>query len=304
MVATIIQAPQPIPARHGLIDSAFPSPELAAGSNRWENGFGFRPEHCSEPESWVIPCVGQVAGGPGAANTENRPLNAGEFLSWAPYQIRASFKCDAQQLHAIDFEQRARRIFELGESKLMETELYRGDAAGYAAFVADPINHPTFNPSLTRSDPLTAVTDLSGGAGATTPTLAIRFLVQAAAGAPGGTRAMIHCTPAVAMAWMQGGSIKEDRDGKLVTCIGGHYVIVGAGYTGQGPDNVTPLPTDNIHWAWVTSPVYWLRAGEVEVLRAVDQRNNDAEVIVQRTAAAYWDTCLHSGVPVSTVGAV
>lgn len=302
MVATVISAPQPTAPRHGLIDSAFPSPELASGSNRWENGFGFTPESCAEPESWVIPCVGQVAGGPGAANTEYRPLN--DFVQWAPYVIRASFKCTAQQATAIDFEQRARRVFELGESKLMETELYRGDAAGFAAFQADPINHPTFNPTLTRSDPLTPVTDLSGGAGATTPTLAIRFLLQAAAGAPGGARAMLHATPAVAMAWMQSGSIKEGRDGRLVTTIGEHTVIVGSGYTGEGPDNLALLPTDNIHWTWITSPVYWLRGAELEVLRAVDQRNNDAEVIVQRTVCAYWDGCLHAGVPVSTLGTV
>ena len=295
MVTSIIQAPQPTTTRHGLIDSAFPAP-VAPGDTRWENGFGFVPEACAEPESWIIPCVGAGAPANGATLTPARgPLDDG-FLSWRPYQVRASFKCDAQQLQSIDFEARARRIFEQGESKLMETELYRGDAAGYQASITNPLAVP-HNLTLTSG-----ATDLSGGAGPAAPSLAIRILIQAAANAPGSPRAMIHATPTVAMAWVQGGSVVEGRDGRLVTVVGGHTVIAGTGYTGEGPNNVTPLPTELTHWAWITTPVYWLRADTIQVLRAVDQRNNDAEVIVQRTACAYFDGCLHAGLPVSAMG--
>ena len=298
MVASIITAPQPTPTRHGLIDSAFPSP-VVPGDTRWENGFGFVPEACAEPESWVIPCVGPGSPAVGATRTPQRgPLDDG-FLQWRPYVIRVPFKCDAQQLQSIDFEARARRIFEQGESKLMETEFYRGDAAGYQASVTNPLAVP-HNLTLTRGG-----TDLSGGApGGIAPSVAIRMLIQAAAQAPGSPRAMIHATPMVAMAWVQGGSVVEGRDGRLVTTVGGHTVIAGTGYTGEGPDNVAPLPSDVIHWAWITTPVYWLRGSEIEVLRSVDRAANDAEVIVQRTACAYFDGCLHAGLPVAAAGTV
>lgn len=269
---------------------------MATGSNRWEGGFGFVPEACREPESWVIPCVGPGASvSPGAAlNTARGPLSTA-YLEWRPYVIRASFKCDAQQLQAIDFEARARRIFEQGESKLMETELYRGDAAGFAANALNPLINP-YNLTLTEGTSLTL-----GGASA--PGIALRALVQAAAAAPGSPRGMIHATHATAVAWQQSGGVIQDRDGRLITVVGGHTVIAGAGYTGEGPGN-TATGSANIHWAWITTPVYWLRGAEIEVLPSVNQLTNDAEVIVQRTACAYFDGCLHAGLPVDVMGSV
>lgn len=295
MPTTVITAPQSAAAAHGLIGSGFPSP-VAPGDQRWELGFGFVAESCAEPESWVIPCVGPGSPAVGSTSTVDRGPLATGFLEWRPYVLRSSFRCDAQQLRAIDFEARARRVFELGESKLLETELYRGDAAGYGASVADPAVTP-HNLTLVRGG-----TNLGVGGGQA-PSLAIRTLIQAAAAAPGGPRAMIHATPAVATAWVMSGAVIEGRDGRLVTKVGGHTVIAGTGYTGSGPDNSDP-GDPNIHWAWVTTPVYWLRGDTVEVLASIDQRTNDATVTVQRTACAYWDGCLHAGVPVDSMGVI
>ncbi len=293
MYSTDIPAPQGQPARHGLVDTALrPSSELGL-DNRWELGFAFTPEACDEPESWVIPCVGnQTAGGPGASITENRGNDA--LLEWTPFVVRASFKCDTQQLASIDFQARARRIFELGESKLIESELWRGDAAGAVAGGT--------NLSLSQA----GVTNLST-VGPVAPAIALRALVQAAAETAGGQRCMIHATPEVAMAWMQGHGIKEDRNGNLVTLVGGHYVVAGTGYTGTGPGNLDPGGTT--HWAYVTTPVHVIQGTDIEVLGErrsdiIDREANDAEVIVQRTAASYWDGCLHAGVPVNTTGTV
>ena len=295
MYSTDIPAPQGQPARHGLVDTApRPSNEVGLG-DRWEIGFAFTPESCDEPESWVIPCVGnQTAGGPGASITENRGNDA--LLEWTPFQVRASFKCDAQQLGSVDFQARARRIFELGESKLIESELWRGDAAG-------AVGGGT-NLSLSQA----GVTNLST-VGPAAPAIALRALIQAAAGSAGGQRCMIHATPETAMAWIQGGGIKEDREGKLVTCVGGHWVVAGSGYTGSAPGNIDPTTADTWHWAYITTPVHVLQGAELEVVSnrrpdIIDREANDAEVIVQRTAIAYWDGCLHAGLPVNTHGTV
>lgn len=295
LLSTVIKAPQGSPPRHGLVDSAFPSPEEVTGSNRWERGFGFTPESCDEPESWIIPCVGTGStGGPGATNTENRGTD--DPIYWSPFVVQSSFKCSAQQRGAINFEERARRIFELGYSKLVETELYRGDAVGFARNAADgAFTEP--NLSLVSA----SATNLAAGA-STTPTLAIRSLLQAAATSLGGQRAMLHATPAVAMAWMQSGSVVEER-GRLVTRVGGHTVISGTGYTGAGIGNVAPADT-NIHWAWITSPIYFLQSPETEIRYSVERDGGDGEAIARRTAIAYWDGCLHAGIPVDSTGTV
>lgn len=299
---TAIAAPDAAPAKHGLVTTALPSPVDSLTGDRWEAGFGFTPDTCTEPESWSIPCLGTTDNGPGATVTENR--GNGATLWWNPFVVRASFKCDSQQLRSIDFENKARRIYAAGESKLIETELFRGDAAGYALDVAD-VNFTEPNLTLAQA----GVTDLSGGGGAASPVVAIRSLVQAAAQAPNARRAMIHATPATVVAWDQSGALKEDRDGRLVTKVGGHYVVAGGGYTGEGPGLVAPAA--NVAWAYVTTPVYLIRGDELEVVVDPDRRlastfnrpDNDIEVIVQRTAAYYWDGCLHAGIPVDEIGA-
>lgn len=297
----IIPAPTSSPADHGLVKTALPSP--ADGTDtRWEMGFEFTPETCDEPESWIIPCVGTDTGGPGATITENRG-DVSETLTWTPFYIRAAFKCDARSIRSIDFEQRARSIYALGESKLIETELWRGDAAGWTRANGDP---SFTEPNLTLAQ--AGVTDLAGGAGASSPVIALRSLVQAAAGAPGGPTAMLHATPAVVTAWMQSGGLTETRDGKLVTKVGKHWVVSGTGYSGEGPGVVAAGANES--WAYVTTPVFLLRGPTIEILwdgvgygQVMNREDNDVEVIAQRAAAYYWDGCLHAGMLVDENGA-
>lgn len=297
----IMPAPTSTPSKHGLLTTAMPSP--ADGTDtRWELGFEFVPETCDEPESWIIPCVGTETGGPGAAITENRG-DVADVLTWTPFYIRSGFKCTAQQIRSVDFERRARTVFTLGEGKLLETELWTGESAGWTRADGDPA---FVNPNLTLAQ--AGVTDLAGGAGASSPVIALRSLVQAAAGAPGGPTAMIHATPAVVMAWMQSGGVIETREQKLQTTVGGHWVVAGTGYSGQGP-GVIAAPA-NQSWAYVTTPVYLLRGPNIEVLwdrvdysQVMTRADNDVEVIVQRSAAYYWDGCLHAGILVDEIGA-
>lgn len=296
----IIPAPTSTPAKHGLLTTAFPSP--ADGTDtRWELGFEFVPETCGEPELWAIPCVGTDTGGPGATITENRGGTSGK-LTWTPFYIRNGFKCNAQQIRSLNFERRARTIFELGESKFIEKELYRGDFAGWNRADGDPA---FTNPNLTLAE--AGVTDLTGGGGAVAPNLALRQLIQAAADAPGGPTAMIHARPAVVLAWWDADLLTETRDGKLATKVGGHLVIAGSGYSGEGP-GLAAAPV-NASWAYVTTPVFLLRGPNVEVLwdratlgQVMNRADNDIEVIVQRSAAYYWDGCLHAGLPVNEIG--
>jgi hypothetical protein len=219
-----------------------------------------------------------------------QPQPPAGLLTFTPYLIRTQFRCDAQQRQAIDFEQRAQRVLEAGESMAMETELYAGAAVGWAAL------NPVGNLQLTHG-----AVDLSGTATPTTPRLGLIDLIQAAAFAGAG-RCMIHATPATVTGWWQAGGLEKARDGRLVTTIGSHIVVSGDGYTGRGPDNVFP-GSNSIHWAWITTPVYTLR-GDLEILEATDWRDNDAEVIVQRPAVAYWDGCLHAGLPIDTRGVI
>lgn len=268
-------------------------------NDRWQNGFSFVPEHCAEPESVIIPCVGgNPAGGPDATVLDSRGPGGSAEMMWTPYLVRSSFKCDAQQRGTIDFERRARRILELGESKLIETELYRGDAAGWAQNDGNPAFDP---PNLSLVTPAAVGTTDVGLGGATTPSLGIRALLQAAANTPGAHHSMLHCTPDVAEAWMQGGSIARNRDGSLVTTMGQHRVVVGTGYTGAGPGNADPGGTTQ--YAWITSPVYLLM-GDIEIHYDMDRGANDGRAIATRPVCAYWDGCLHAGIQIDAMGTV
>lgn len=289
MVADIIVAPQTTPAKHGLLASTPMSGAASELGVRWENGFAFIPENCTEPETWVIPCVGPAGGpGPGAPVTEVvKPSN---LLEFTPYMLRAQFQCDTLNLRAIDFRARAARILAAGRSKAIETELYTGQTVGVAA-----LGPGVGNLQLTDSTTFT-VPPIGGGA-PTTPRLGLIQLVQAAAVSASGQTCTLHATPATAMAWWQSGSLLIEG-GRLVTAVGGHTVVAGTGYTGWGPDNVPNVNPDE-HWAWLTTPVYHL-LGEVEIIpaelaEAIDRPENDAEFIAQQTAVAFWDSCAHVG---------
>lgn len=308
MPESIMPAPASTPSKHGLLQSATRSPRDGLGDDKWELGFQFTRETCAEPESWLIPCVGAGADpGPGATITENRgptidDAAPDELMNWVPYVIRASFTCTTQQFRSVDFGLRAQRIFELGKSKLMESELWRGDAAGYQREVSNPaFNDP--NLSLAQA----GVTDITGGLASVAPSIAIRSLIQHAATAPGGPQCCIHATPATVMAWMQGNALAVGRDSRLYTRVGEHMVIAGTGYTGQGP-GLTAIDKQ-IHWAYITTPVYLIESAEPQVLwqqnRPGDYTNrthNDSTAIVQQTAAVYWDGCVHAGIPVDVEG--
>jgi hypothetical protein len=268
---------------------------------RWELGFGFLPENCSQPETWLIPCVGPAGGnGPGASVTDNtEPEYPVGFLNFTPYQIQAEFECDAQSREAVDMPQRARRILEAGTSKAMEYELYEGRLAGVAGLAADGNLQLTDSSTFTTAGaPITTT--------ATQPRLALIDLIQAAARNQSGGRAMIHATPAAVAAWQSAGMLEREGP-RLVTVVGGHTVVSGSGYTGFGPDNADP-GDPLIHWAWVTSPVYYL-LGEIRVIpdneaEAFDRDTNDMQYIATRTAAAFWDGCLHTGLPVNVHGTI
>lgn len=301
----LIDAPPTTPPKHGLLTAGSVHPNQASDiENRWELGFGFLPENCSDPETWVFPCVGPAGvAGPGAENTADTEPTG--FLNFTPYQIQAEFECDTQSRRAINFADRAERILEAGTGKAMEFELWEGQTAGVAALAADGNLQLTDSTTFTDAGPITTAV--------TSPRLALISLIQAAARSSSGQRSMIHATPATVAAWQQTGALKEDGP-RLVTVVGGHVVVSGVGYTGSGPDN-TPDADGDVHWAYVTSPVNWMLT-EIRVNpsgpvrgsdiagQAIDYRVNNEAYVASRTAVAFWDGCLHTGIPVNTMGSL
>lgn len=291
-----IQAPRSIPKRHSLLASAFPAPEDGLTTDgRWELGFGFTEETSAEPETRGHPCVGG-AGSPGVGSTITPATNTG--LEWAPYQVRAPYRCDTRTF--ADFVRRARDIYMTGESKFMERELWSGGIVGWQARQGVNADAPNLSLAADTATPLAAGSTVA-------PKVAIRELLAAAADAPGGPQCMIHGSSDVVMAWRQNESVIPDRDGRLVTTVDGHIVVSGAGYSGEAPGMV--VPPAGVKWAYITTPVYVIRAPEIQVIDQgrsdqidIDPANNYRTVIAQRTVCAYWDGVLHAGVAVDTTG--
>lgn len=261
-----------LPAVPPLYSLLTASPPVNENETRWEAGFAYEPESCGQSSMGILdPCSGDekpVAGGSGAVSVE-------------PFTIFAGDACSSYGFASRDWKGRAARKLAACESKLIESELWRGDLA--RASVWDNKYLASNDATIVTSSPAT-------------PLEALACLEQSLADCNCGGQGMIHATPQVITHWANEGRIRSEG-GRLLTILG-TIIVPGSGYDGSGPAATPggpPVAPSGSVWAYATGMVA-IRLGPVTVIpdatsEAMDRATNFITVRAERVAAASWDCC-------------
>lgn len=208
------------------------------------------------------------------------------YLDYTPFFIESEI---AQSLFGILGEDRfkiALKQLEAATQKAVERELWEGKAAQ-----ADS----NTNNYLTKSGEATIP-----AAGAYTASDALFHLEQALSNSPTGQNGVIHMTRDVAsilgskLVYLPG---PEGKPGKVMTRLGTD-VIIGSGYTGNGPvGNANATASATNRWMFATGPVdVHLSKPEVvndSIAQGVGYSQNDSKIKAVRAAAVYFDPSCH-----------
>lgn len=270
-------APQMRPPRVGLIASA----SLPTDPARWQGGIRYQPEGCSQGGGVITRCA------PGTGGTTAKTTSAGaSIVDWEPYPIWDYYRCSTFGTDLAEAEARARRRLEACESRHLERELWRGDAAR-----ADQLAAGTqrFLASL-ASDVVTST--------AATPANALACLEEAIGGCGCGQRGMIHATRQIVTLWAAQQLVR--REGGLILTINDTIIVSGAGYDGSGPPGIVggapTAPATNAIWAYATGMVE-VRRDPIRMVGKPDEwinrETNLIEARAERIALASWDGCCH-----------
>lgn len=263
------------PPLHGLVDS---TPELDFDDDRWQiAGTQMRSEACAEISSWN----GDCASWPGGVKPTLEVGDAPEWFESVAHELYVEFTCSTGGgTHHEELKAIAERQLELGSSKALEAELWLGTQGA--------LYTPDEGQALQRGATTVTGTALDYNSG-------LAAAGQALANCGLGGRGVIHASPFVVGIWMDGGQIREDDTGKLVTVARGDTIIVGSGYPGTGPDG--EAITGNSAWIFATGPVAH-KLGPINPLAitaepVVNSSTNEVTVRAVRHGIAVFDPCCH-----------
>lgn len=229
------------------------------------------------------------------------------FLEYIPFGIEVEDYASTLSLPAQDRFERVRKIMQAATGKAVERELWEGSAA---------IEATNNNMYLRKAGAATDVTVTSGGDG---PRLALARLEGALAQCPAGLKGTIHMSRKMAIIMYDylervDYTAKLDRDdvrevgygsGQILVTKNGTPVVVGTGYTGNGPIGVTgETATDTTEWMFATGYTD-VHLGAIKVVNedlaraiTVSPNRNDVRIKALRTAAVHFEPCCHYAVRV------
>lgn len=279
----VVEAPKVVPSAFGLL--AVVKPENSADEDRWIRGFS------QEWETEVTNLVNfddtdttvDVVG----ARTPTRHTRI------KPFFIEATEDISTFGFAALDRVARLTRQIEAGTQKAMEQELWDG-------YIRKTESHE----NLSLSD---ATATILGGGTAYSPKRALALLEQGIAEASQfGEQGIIHMTRDVAALLSSNSQMLfHDKEKEHLQTLGGTPVIVGNGYSGNGPDgddNAEASATSK--WIYATGTVRTY-VGDVDVVNDnlaqgydVSGNQNDMRLKGIRPVAVYFDTSIHLAVRV------
>jgi hypothetical protein len=243
---------------------------------RWVRGFSY--EFDSFPTVNLLDEVG--------ASSYQLFDNTGtaRFLQYTPFFIEVESFFSTFGLPGEDRFARVKKQLEAVTQKAIEKEFWDGSTA-----LADS----TSNLFLTKSNEATIPV-----AGAHSADKALFHLEEAISLSPVGANGVIHMTRDVASIL---GSrliyLNKDDKGRAMTRLGTD-VIIGSGYSGNGPIGATGATASATNrWMFATGAVN-VHIGKVEVVnqnlgQGIDANINDMRIKAIRPAAAYFDPSVH-----------
>ena len=226
------------------------------------------------------------------------------FLEYIPFGIEVEDFSSTFSLLAQDRPKRALDILEAITQKSVERELWSGDCAKIGSgTTGSPV--PNDNNYLTKQGASTKITVTTAG---DSTRLALANLENNLAKCPLGGRGTIHMTHKTASILTGIGLLqrvdfsarldKEDVNtkGQALATQMGTPVIVGSGYTGDGPVGATgATATAGAEWMFGTGYVdVHLGAKKVineDLSRSIVPNTNDVHIRAARTAAVHFEPC-------------
>ena len=279
----VIEAPKIIPSAFGLlavVDSQ------TAEEDRWIRGFS---------QEWETDLYGLY--NVDDTNAEETQIagtgNVNYYDEIKPFFVEVQEDRSTFAFLGIDRLARIKRQCDAATQRAVEQELWDGairKAAGHT------------NRALTSS----SATILNGGT-AVSPKRALALLEQGIAEAShAGEQGIIHATrDVIALLSSNSQMLFHNKEKDHLQTMGGTPVVVGSGYTGNGPDgDAHAEASDTNKWIYATGTVR-VFLGDVDIVNDslsqaydVAGNQNDMRVKAIRPAAAYFDTSIHLAVRV------
>jgi hypothetical protein len=280
----VVTAPKIVPSAFGLL--AVVKPENAPGEDQWVRGFS--QEYETELYS--------------ATNWNDTDTTDGEivaagvptyFTEIKPWFIEAEELRSTLGFLGIDRIERIKRQLDGVTQHAMETELWDGA-------VRKGENHA--NKALSSA----SATILNGGTALSTRRALALLEFSIGAVSDGGEQGAIHITRDVAALLSSSSQmLLHEKEKDHLQTLGGTPVIVGSGYSGNGPTGATgATATADNKWIYATGTVRTY-VGDIDVVNDnlsqaydVSGNQNDMRLKAIRPAAVYFDTSIHLAVRV------
>lgn len=255
-------------------------------------------KHTAEDEHWINQYTAELDGFPEVnimTNVGNQkysvydPAGVSESSQVLPFWVELVAKQTGVDFARDGFSDTYLRQIEAATQKAVERELWEGEATrGNTAAGSENF--------LTKSGGATSVT--SGGVA---PEKALYLIEQSISNSPTGGRGIIHMTRDVASAlgsrlrYFEKNEIDENT--YAVTRLG-TLVVIGSGYTGNGPIGATGRAASATNkWIFATGVVeVHLGPADFVTRKAADAIKpsvNDVEVQVLRPAAVHFDPSIY-----------
>jgi hypothetical protein len=280
----VVTAPKIVPSSFGLLDVV--KPENAPGEDQWIRGFSQEWETTATSlKNWDD------------TDTTSSTLIVDGVINYydeiKPFFIEIDETRSTLGFLGIDRIERLKRQMEGATQHAMEHELWNGT-------VREGESHD--NKSLTAA----SATILNSGT-ALSPRRALALLEHSIGLASHfGEQGVIHMTRDVASLIASNSNMLLHEEGKdHLQTFGGTPVIVGSGYSGNGPDGATGASSSATNkWIYATGTVKTY-VGDVDVVNDnlaqaydVSGNANDMRLKAIRPAAVYFDTSIHLAIRV------
>jgi hypothetical protein len=271
----VVSAPAIVPSAFGLL--AVVKPENAPGEDQWVRGFA---------QEWET-TVQELKNWDDTDNTNGSVVTGGVINYYddiKPFFIELTETRSGLSFNAIDRIARLSRQIEGMSQKSIETELWDG-----------AVRKGESHDNKALSDAGTTLVNSGNALGAVLALAELERSMAAASNA--GETGVIHMTSDVAS--LLNTRLEKSEDGTLITRIG-TPVVVGAGYSGNGPTGATGAAASATNkWIYGTGIVK-VYLGDVDVVNDnlaqaydVSGNANDMRIKAIRPAAVYFDTSIH-----------
>jgi hypothetical protein len=219
-----------------------------------------------------------------------------EYVRYVPFYIDAE---DFNSTFSLPGQDRFASVvaqLEAVTQKALEYEYWEGvTARGLISSAPDVLDSGQNNMYLRKTGASTVPV-----AGAFAPDIALMYLEQAISGSPLGENGVIHMTRDIASSLGSRLIYKKGEDefsGRAMTRLGTN-VVIGSGYTGNGPvgtENAAASATNK--WMYATGPVD-VHLGKIDIVndnlaQGVDATINNMRIKAYRPAAVFSDPSMH-----------